>query len=247
MSGSTASGSGLKRFRDGLLLGLAVAFVAIGVGMYVLTMLGVVVISLSGAPAVQEILHWAYANLRLSVVPFLAVLALYAHQLRRLVRLAADPESPPAQVERAEKWVDSSSSLFFGVGVVWTAIGLRSALIAALGGLDQTAAAQLGAFEILRRLVDGGILLALSTTIVGALGGYLMRIGKNWIAGARLEAFHNHLAEATAARFEARLATIESYLARLAGPPPQAPVPASGHAGAGTDRRPEAGAPGEDA
>jgi len=62
-----------------------------------------------------------------------------------------------------------SATLFFGVGVVWTAIGMRSALLSALGGLDQSAAAELGAFEILRRLVDGGILLALSTTIVGVV------------------------------------------------------------------------------
>jgi len=205
-----------QRFRNGLLAGLAGAFVGIGVGIYVLNMLGFVVISFSRVPAVQDFLHWAYANLRLSVVPFTAILIFYIHQLRRLITLAADPGSPPEQVDRAEKWIDTASSLFFGVGVIWTAIGLRSALLAALGGLDQTSAAQLGAFEILRRLVDGGILLALSTTIVGAVGGYLMRLTKTLLAGARLDAFHARLADASADEFEQRLSAIEGHLARIA-------------------------------
>jgi len=56
--------------------------------------------------------------------------------------------------------------------------------------------------------------IALSTTIVGAVGGYLMRLGKTVVAGERLEAFHNRLAEEAAARFERRLAAIELRLAR---------------------------------
>ena len=66
----------------------------------------------------------------------------------------------------------SSHRLFFGIGVIWTAIGMRSALIVGLSDLDSAMAAQLGSFEILRRLIQGGILLALSTTIFGAVGGY---------------------------------------------------------------------------
>jgi len=210
-----------RSFRDGLIAGLLFGFIGIALVVYALNMLGVVIISFTRVPAVQEFLHWAYANLRLSVVPFAAILALYTYQLHRLGALAADTSSPPEHVDRAEKWVDSSASLFFGVGVIWTAIGMRSALLTALGGLDQGTAARLGAFEILRRLVDGGILLALSTTIVGAIGGYLMRVGKTLVVGARLEAFHTHLADASAERFERRLASIEGHLARLAGPSSQ--------------------------
>jgi len=206
-----------KAFRGGLAAGLLFGVLGLALGVYVLNMLGLVVVSFSRVPGVQDFLYWAYANLRLSVVPFTAIAALYTHQLRRLHALAGDSATPPEQLDRAERWVDISATLFFGVGVVWTAIGMRSALLSALGGLDQSAAAELGAFEILRRLVDGGILLALSTTIVGAVGGYLMRLGKTVVAGERLEAFHNRLAEEAAARFERRLAAIELHLSHIAG------------------------------
>ena len=68
------------------------------------------------------------------------------------------------------------SSLFFGIGVLWTALGMRNGLVSSLGELDAMQASSIGAFGILERLVDGGILQALTTTVVGGGGGYLMRM-----------------------------------------------------------------------
>ncbi len=39
-------------------------------------------------------------------------------------------------------------------------------------------------------MVDGGILLALSTTIVGGIGGYLMRLIKMFTVGGALHEYH---------------------------------------------------------
>ncbi len=217
MAGGDRNGGTWKSFRGGVLAGLLFGLLVIGIGIYVLNMLGIVVVSVTHVPGIQDFLHWAYANLRLSVIPFAAILVLYGRELRRLNRLVRDPEATVEQVTRSEKWVDSSASLFFGVGVIWTAIGMRSALLFALGDLNQTMAAQLGAFEILRRLVNGGILLALSTTIVGAVGGYLMRLGKTLAVGAKLEEFHDRLADAVVQQFDQRLASIESHVATLSG------------------------------
>ena len=51
--------------------------------------------------------------------------------------------------------VDIWINLFFGIGVIWTAIGMRGALLEGLGDLNSQSAARLGAFSILQRLVDG--------------------------------------------------------------------------------------------
>ena len=47
-------------------------------------------------------------------------------------------------------------------------------------------ASRLGAWGILRRLVDNGILIALWTTIVAGAGGYLMRLAKYLFLGSKL-------------------------------------------------------------
>ena len=66
---------------------------------------------------------------------------------------------------------------------------MRSALQAALGDPGEALADTAG--SVLQKLVDGGILLALTTTIVGGVGSYLMRLGKTMAVGARLNAFYD--------------------------------------------------------
>ena len=51
------------------------------------------------------------------------------------------------EIANQEHWVDLWISLFFGIGVVWTAIGMRGALLSALVA-DATQAAEIGAFAI---------------------------------------------------------------------------------------------------
>ena len=104
-------------------------------------------------------------NLQGSVIPFALVLAVYVSQLQRLQLLLREPQPVLDKVVRHEQLLDLSANLFFGIGVIWTAIGMRGALIHGLGAPVVSATA--GAFTVLQRLVDGGILLALSTTIVG--------------------------------------------------------------------------------
>ncbi len=159
---------------------------------------------------------WIYDNLRLSLVPFGLVLLLYFFQLGKLDRLLDQSATTPDQVMQAENWINASISMFFGIGVIWTAIGMRSALLAGLANLSNETAEQLGAFEILHRLVDGGILLALSTTIVGAVGGYLMRLYKIVRVGARQQTYYRQLGQSQWETYGRKLEVIESHLARIA-------------------------------
>ena len=129
---------------------------------------------------------WTYAseNLQGSIPLFAVVLVAYVSQMVGLRRLFRSKQPPIDLVVRKEQLLDLCSSLFFGIGVIWTAIGMRGALLFALGDTSQVTADS--GMAVLQRLVEGGILLALSTTIVGGMGGYLMRAGKQLVFGREL-------------------------------------------------------------
>jgi hypothetical protein len=149
-------------------------------------------------------------NLQGSVMPFALVLVVYFSQLQHLRVLLRAPQPAPDKVVRHEQLLDLSANLFFGIGVIWTAIGMRDALIHGLG--DPVVSATAGAFSVLQRLVDGGILLALSTTIVGAAGGYLMRVIKSVVLGEKLTALYMRESQRPADASLAALQRIEQQL-----------------------------------
>ena len=133
---------------------------------------------------------WLDANLGFSVWLFALILGLYLMNLSRLNRLLAhEPDPGLKDIVELDQLLDVWIHLFVGIGVIWTAVGMRSALQAALGDSGQALSDSAG--SVLQRLVDGGILLALTTTIVGGVGSYLMRLGKTMTVGARLNAFYD--------------------------------------------------------
>lgn len=186
----------------------------------VLTLVALVIIAPPDPMAVSSrasLGAWIDANLSHSVWLFALILTVFLMNLTRLNRLLEDifnPDEEPSftEVLELDQLLDVWIHLFVGIGVIWTAVGMRSALQAALG--DPGEALAEGAGSMLQKLVDGGILLALTTTIVGGVGSYLMRLGKTMIVGARLNAFYeannrrdmNELIEVTR-RLEATLAT----------------------------------------
>jgi hypothetical protein len=205
----------LNRFSAGFVTG-ALGVLVFGAAMlYMLNMSEVVAISVLKIPSVQRVLGWTYENLRLSVVPFCLTLLCFSGSLLRLHRYLADPVVTVEKVAQTEQLVDIWINLFFGIGVIWTAIGMRGALLEGIGDLNSETAAQLGAFSILQRLVDGGILLALSTTIFGAVGGYLLRLIKSLMVGARIKAFYQRLAEQQAESVNSVLQSIDNRLSEF--------------------------------
>jgi hypothetical protein len=166
-----------------------------------------------GPPVFRAAAAWVYANLGLSLPVFALLAMLYVSSLRRLKRALAEGAAVET-VAQIEQMVDTWTNLFFGVGVIWTAIGMRSALIQALG--DPANSLDLGAYAVLERLVEGGILLALSTTIFGGVGGYLMRVIKALTVETDLRRHYNRLAHAPSEEVHATLQTIEAHVQRLA-------------------------------
>lgn len=162
------------------------------------------------APGLHQLWALASVNLRGSVLPFVAILLAYCHQLHKLHSQVAATRPDLQRVVHHEQLLDLCANLFFGIGVIWTAIGMREALLFALGDPGNAAAA--GAFAVLQRMVDGGILLALSTTIVGGIGGYLMRAVKSITLGRAMNTLYMNAADQPVKENLAALRRIESLL-----------------------------------
>ena len=153
---------------EGLTVGMFGSAVGAGSVLYLMRRNDFVSFSPDRLPSIDPWLDWALANLGMSIPVFAAILVAYVVSLRRL-RARLDSERPIDEIVQLDHLTDMWTTLFFGTGVIWTAIGMRSALLFALGDPDSTI--QQGAFAVLQRMVDGGILLALSTTIFGGVGG----------------------------------------------------------------------------
>jgi hypothetical protein len=214
-------------FSAGFVTGALGVFIIGAILLYMLNMSEVVAISVLEVPSIQRLLSWTYENLRLSVIPFSLTFIFYCGTLIRLMQYLRSQEIAAEKVAQIDHLVDIWINLFFGIGVIWTAIGMRGALLEGLGDLNAQSAAKLGAFSILQRLVDGGILLALSTTIFGAVGGYLLRLVKSLAVGAQVKAFYSRLAEQQTDCVNSALQSIDNRLSQLvsgaAAPPPNGP------------------------
>lgn len=131
---------------------------------------------------------FVYRHLRLSIVPFGGLFLYYIFLIRRICHQMQKPIPTLSELSFNDRLLNTTISTFFGVGVVWTAVGMEAALMHALEGVQEggNPGASLSAVGLLERLVNGGLLLALSTTIFGGVCGYLLRlikiilIGKNW-------------------------------------------------------------------
>ncbi len=199
-------------FFNGLVLGMLLSLLAGTVTLYLLSMLEVISVSLLEIPRLQGVLDWCRRNLGLSIVPFGITLGLYIRSLRRLHQRLGE-QRPQDEIAQLEHLSDVWISLFFGIGVIWTAIGMRSALLFALG--EPGVATQAGAFAVLSRLVEGGILTALTTTIVGGVGGYLMRVIKSSLLGTRLSRYYEAQDQRHAVRVEDLLREIRESVDTL--------------------------------
>ena len=198
------------RFMRGFAGGAVGTLVGGGALLYVLSRYEIIAFAGHRVPSLGSWLDWAYMNLGSSIPVFAGLLITFFFTLARL-RVSLANKRPVNEIVQLDHLTDIWTTLFFGTGVIWTAIGMRSALLYALGEPD--ASVQAGAFAVLERLVDGGILLALSTTIFGGIGGYLMRVYKSMALGAQLQDRYDKAARADTMHMRESLQRIEEHLA----------------------------------
>jgi hypothetical protein len=199
-----------QNFVEGLTAGVFGSIVGASALLYILNRHQLVSFAPERFPDLGGWLHWTYTNLGSSIPVFAILLLVFFFSLRRL-RSYLDDARPINEIVQLDHLTDIWTTLFFGTGVIWTAIGMRSALLYALGDPDTTIAE--GAFAVLERMVDGGILLALSTTIFGGVGGYLMRVYKTMSLGADLQQQYDRAARIDTSSMRESLHRIERRLA----------------------------------
>ncbi len=198
-----------RSFVEGLTAGVLGSMLGASTLLYILTRNRLVSFSPEQLPDFGDWLNWTYTNLGSSIPVFAVLLLAFFFSLRRL-RSHLENDRPVNEVVQLDHLTDIWTTLFFGTGVIWTAIGMRSALIFALGDPDTTI--QEGAFAVLERMVDGGILLALSTTIFGGIGGYMMRVFKSISLGASLQHHYDRAARVDTSMMRESLQRIEQHL-----------------------------------
>jgi hypothetical protein len=198
-----------RRFLRGLTTGAAGTFIGGSALLYLLSRYEIIAFTSERIPSLGGWLDWAYMNLGSSIPVFALLLMAFFVSLSRLRSLLED-DQPANRVVQLDHLTDIWTTLFFGTGVIWTAIGMRSALIFALGSPESTV--QLGAFAVLERMVEGGILLALSTTIFGGIGGYVMRVYKAVTLGTLLQRYYDQAARADTSSMRTSLQRIEQHL-----------------------------------
>ena len=133
-------------------------------------------------------LVWVTANLGSSLPVFALLLLAYFVTLGRL-RNHLDRGRPIENIVQLDHLTDTWTTLFFGTGVIWTAIGMRSALIVALG--DRDATLQQGAFGVLERL---------------------MRVYKSISLGSQLQQRYDQAARVDTSSMKEALHRIENHL-----------------------------------
>lgn len=200
-----------RNFLRGLTAGAFGSLIGGGALLYILSRSEILTFSDDRLPDLSRWLDWAYVNLGSSIPVFALLLLAFFFSLNRL-QAQLEREGPINKIVQLDHLTDIWTTLFFGTGVIWTAIGMRSALIFALGDPDATI--KLGAFAILERMVSGGILLALSTTIFGGIGGYLMRVYKTITLGAELQHRYDQAARIDTSNMRDSLSRIERHLLR---------------------------------
>lgn len=128
-----------------------------------------------------------FRHLQMSIVPFFALFLIYFFLIARVKSLLAAESASLASLSYYDRLLNAIISSFFGVGVIWTAVGMEGALVQAMVGItgSRVAISAVGPLDLLERLVNGGLLIALSTTIFGGVCGYLLRLLKIILLGER--------------------------------------------------------------
>lgn len=126
----------------------------------------------------------AFRHLRWSLVPFGLLFLLYLGLMARMQHLVHADQPVLHKLTFTDRMLNAVISAFFGVGVIWTAIGMETALLHALRGVSANGAESLTAWDLLDGLVNGGLLLALSTTVFGGVCGYGLRLLKIMLLGS---------------------------------------------------------------
>ena len=162
----------------------------------------------------QGLTNWLALNLGYSAPLFCVALLFVIHSMACLLEELGKDKCCSSRTFHLEHRVDIGISILFGIGVLFTAIGIRDALTTAIDG----EAAAINGGEVLALLVNGGILSAMTTTVVGGALGYSLRVIKVLATGEKLEKVHARMMGEGLQKQEALLQCISNQLKTIGEP-----------------------------
>ncbi len=187
------------RFSLAVVVGMALAFI--------------LSVAFGSLDQIRGMTAWLNVNLGLSAPLFAALMVMGWSYLESLKQALNADIKTEAQITHLEQRIDLVVALLFGVGVLYTAVGLRGALVQAIDGPSEQSAS-----GMLAALVNGGILSAMTSTVVGGVLGYGLRMLKLFRVGHALELYYSEQALKSVERREDLLKEILSEL-KQAKPP----------------------------
>lgn len=181
------------RFALAVVVGVALAFI--------------LSVAFGSLDQIRGITAWLSVNLGLSAPLFAALTIMGWSYLESLKQALNADMKAQAQITHLEQRIDLVVALLFGVGVLYTAVGLRGALVQAIDGPTEQSAS-----GMLTALVNGGILSAMTSTVVGGVLGYGLRMLKLFRVGHALDLYYSEQALKSVERRENILKEILSEL-----------------------------------
>ena len=157
--------------------------------------------------------NWSARNLGYSAPLFCVALLFVTHSMAGLLEELGKEKCCSSRTFHLEHRVDIGISLLFGIGVLFTAIGIRDALTTAIDGATAT-----NGGDVLALLVNGGILSAMTTTVVGGALGYSLRVIKVLATGEKLEKVHTRMMGEGLQKQEVILQCISNQLKTIGEP-----------------------------
>ncbi len=143
----------------------------------------------------DQILSWLETNLGYSAHLFLIICLFYRIYWSKInYKLKTVSQKNWVDILHYEEVLTALAVIAMVIGVIWTALGMRSAL-AAIFSNDEMSMSDGGVLELLDQLINGGILTALTSTIVGASMGTLFRLFKIFFLNKRLNQYQIALEE----------------------------------------------------
>ncbi|MFC1812784.1 hypothetical protein ACFL03_08835 [Thermodesulfobacteriota bacterium] len=153
-------------------------------------------------------------GLETSPVLFAINIAFFIKYLRKLRNELEKRPRDPVEIEYWDHKSNLAISLSFAIGIGYTAYGMMRALYTTLHDLPGNLE-QVDALELLNGLVEGGIILALATTIAGMIIGYSMRFIKYDTVGRDLIKYSTEVSIRTVNNFEKQFTDIYKTLLRI--------------------------------
>ena len=150
----------------------------------------------------------------ISPIFFVFAIVCFLYYLKRLRKELDIAQPDPVEIQFWDHKSNQAISWNFAIGIGFTAYGMIRALWTTIGDLPDSMD-EIDPLGLLTGLVEGGMILALATTIAGMIIGYALRYVKHHLVGKDLYRLSVDASRELIENFEKKLDNIHQTLLRI--------------------------------